>query len=159
MVDASWRTECVGVLLWAGRRIESLARYDEQFEAEPLFAAAFGSGWGLRAASELDVALTDAERWHSRARRIEGFYGDDEENVGVVSSSADAVLRSRTSRPPAIAAAMRVALGEKIEAFGKPYEGLTFIEFSKARSIARERHYALNWIWDTSEWDDVNTDT
>lgn len=43
--------------------------------------------------------------------------------------------------------------------YGKPYDALTFEEFSRARSIALERHRAINWIWDGKPWDEVTTDT
>lgn len=160
-VNASWRTECLGVLLWAGSRVDLLPEYDEKFNAEPLFEATVGPGWALRSPSELDSALTDAVRWHSRARRIEGFFQEEDEAVGIVLSDRDVEgeLRHRTQRSSAVSDAMRAALGERVNAFGTPYETLSFVEFSKARSIARERHYALNWIWDGGAWDDVSMDT
>ncbi|MBS2028514.1 MAG: DUF4272 domain-containing protein [Deltaproteobacteria bacterium] len=147
-LNISWRLECLGVLLWSVQLIDTIPEYDMQFEhraltdplplrssVEPLVARA-----KLRADAELDAAWMTAERWHGRARRVQGFF-----SAGLA--------------PAQLAQMITRALGEPIQLGGMPYEALTFEQYSLARSIALERHHAFNWIFDGAPWDDVLTDT
>jgi hypothetical protein len=92
-------------------------------------------------------AHTAAEHWHWRARQVEAFFPDPS-----VDDIAGAAADKRKGH-------IRRLLGGTVLLFGRPYEELTFREFSVARSIALERHYALNWLWDGAPWDEVLTDT
>jgi len=147
-LNISWRIECIGVLLWAVQLADALPTYDTQFDhgalterlnvgapIEPLVARA-----RLRSPAELDAAWTEAERWHWRSVHVRAYFAPQQD---------------ASRRPEMIA----LALDEPVQLFGKPYASLSFQDFSQAHSIALERHYAFNWLFDGDPWDEVSTDT
>lgn len=146
-----WRTESAALLGWAVGVVASIQAYDKMTPydlIQPLADVSIRERpVRLRAPEELDRAQTEAEKWHWRARQVEGYFRDP--SVDALTGKA-AEKRKQT---------IRRALGETISLFGKRYEDLTFREWSIARSIASERHHALNWLWDGGPWDDVVTDT
>jgi hypothetical protein len=74
MVDASWRQESIGVLLWALSIVDDLPPYDRQFENVagriPLLEAVdvFLRDAQLRTRTEIEHARDLAELWHWRSR-------------------------------------------------------------------------------------------
>ena len=72
IVDAVWRREALGVLLWALRHLEAIPPYDTEFDQQDLDAAIVGSGSvdrfrersGFRDDPELEAALAEADTWH-----------------------------------------------------------------------------------------------
>jgi hypothetical protein len=51
-------------------------------------------------------------------------------------------------------------IGADFPLFGKAYREMTDDEYSRATSIAMERHFALNWLCGYSDdWDETPTDT
>ena len=124
-LNISWRLECLGVLLWSVQLVDAIPEYDTQFvhrvitnplqlrsSIEPLVARA-----KFRADAELDAAWMTAERWHGRARRVQGFF-------------------SAGLSPTQLAEMITRALGEPVQLGGNPYETLSFEQYSLARSIA-----------------------
>jgi len=53
-------------------------------------------------------------------------------------------------------------IGEDFPVFGQPYRAITDAQWAEARSIAMERHKAMNWLCGDAprnRWDDSPTDT
>ena len=153
--NVGWRAECLGVMGWALGLVDELPPYDTQFGSQ---LAPFGPSGeppgslrrhvALRSPRELAEAEAVADQWHWRAVQVQAWYRGPSE-------TGDSPGEGSAARTIAI----RRALGEEAQLFEKPYDQLSFEEFSLARSIAIERHYALNWIWNGEPWDEVTTDT
>ncbi|HWZ93114.1 MAG TPA: DUF4272 domain-containing protein, partial [Polyangiaceae bacterium] len=156
-IAAIWRAESLRVLLWALGLVSEMLPYDTEagdramkaFPGEELHQAAAGAG-ALRNPEVLEDARSTAELWHWRARtwqlvqqgrsfpgnaqaRAAGFHSFDD----VVRFAAKGAADKGTIPEP---------LDEDFPAFGKPYRNLSGDEWSQARSIAMERHFALNWL-------------
>ena len=73
-LGANWRSEALGVLLWALSALDEMPPYDERFERLPAFVpllaptADFRRTANLRSAEDIGRARYLAERWHARAR-------------------------------------------------------------------------------------------
>jgi hypothetical protein len=82
-LSASWRSEALGVLLWALSALDEIPPYDERFERLPSFVpllaptADFRRTAKLRSAEDIERARDLAERWHRRARTRQLGEGDD----------------------------------------------------------------------------------
>jgi len=82
-LGASWRSEALGVLLWALSALDEMPPYDERFERLPAFVpllaptADFRRTANLRSAEDIGRARDLAERWHGRARTRQLGEGDD----------------------------------------------------------------------------------
>ena len=161
-LDASWRSESVGVLLWALSVFDDMPEYDARFETLPTLVpllaptADFRDTANLRSPDELADARDRAELWHWRARTRRLQEGD---GPGSESHDLDAVARQAA----AFAYAER-RIPEPIDgdfpAFGKAYRALDAEEYSAVTSTSAERHYALNWLCGyASDWDSVPTET
>ena len=82
IVDAVWRREALGTLLWALGHLASIPPYDTEFEQHDLDAAIVDSGSvdrfrllsRLRDDDELRRALSEADTWHGA---LAGAEGDD----------------------------------------------------------------------------------
>ncbi len=80
IVDAVWRKEALGTLLWALGHFESVPPYDTEFEQTTLDAAIVESGSvdrfravsRLRTDDELLRALGEADTWHGALLGAEG---------------------------------------------------------------------------------------
>jgi hypothetical protein len=152
LLDMSWRMESLGILGWALAVFEKIPPYDTQFD--PVFEpfSPLGEAPGtlcarvrVRPPEQLAQAEEEAEKWHWRATQVRGYFAQP---------------GARPARPvPRRAELIRSALGDDVKLFGKRYEALSAEQFSLANSIARERHYALEWIWNGEPWDEVTTDT
>jgi hypothetical protein len=148
-LDASWRSECKAVMAWA-LGFMSLPPYDQKVDSDLLLELVDDGEppeklirrARVRPVEELARAQEEAERWYWRATAASPYF-------------ESAQFGSPTRRAEMI----RRAIGEEATLFGKEYALLSVEEFWTARSIARERLYALNWIWDGADWDDVIIDT
>ena len=82
-LSASWRSEALGVLLWALGAFDEIPPYDERFERLPAFVpllaptADFRRTANLRSAEDIGRARDLAERWHGRARARQLGEGDE----------------------------------------------------------------------------------
>jgi hypothetical protein len=91
IVDAVWRKEALGTLLWALGHFEAIPPYDTEFEQPTLDAAIVDSGSverfravsRLRSEDELLRALSEADTWHGA---LAGVPGDE---AAMVSLSAE----------------------------------------------------------------------
>jgi hypothetical protein len=161
-IDADWRNESLGALLWAISAIGDMPPYDERFQdlpsRVPLLAptAGFRRAASLRPPDELERAREIAELWHRRSRTTQPRSGGDPQAAGF---DLDAIA----GQPAALAHAAG-SIPEPIDgdfpAYGKAYRDLAAGECSEAGAIARERRHALNWLSGySSDWDSVPTGT
>ena len=156
VVDAIWRGEALGTLLWAVQLAE-LPPYDTAFEAEEV-AGVDVNGAELREGDEIELECESARLWHWRARTTELQAG----------GSLELPERYATFDQLVAATAMRgyeegllpPPLRGDFRAYGKVYRHLTPEQHGEAHSIALERHHALNWLCGAGQsWDDVPLDT
>jgi hypothetical protein len=166
IIDMSWLTEPIICLLWALGYIGELLSYDQQADdeltnklpaerVEILLKKA-----ALRPHESIEKQRDLAELWHwrSRTRQLQEsgekftFPGDMTIEKVLRMSSAQAALDGLVSTP----------IGDDFPAFGKAYRDLTAEEYSKATSIAIERHRAFNWLCGlapNNRWTETPTDT
>jgi hypothetical protein len=156
VVDAVWRGEALGTLLWSLNLLE-LPAYDRPFDTDEVVHANAAAG-ELRDPDELELERDSARLWHWRARTTE------------LQQSGDLRLPARFSSVDQLiaATAMRghdegllpVPIRGDFRAYGKVYRHLTPEQHAEAHSIAAERHHALNWLaGEGTSWDDVPLDT
>ncbi|MHB8858610.1 MAG: DUF4272 domain-containing protein [Thermoleophilia bacterium] len=164
LIDAAWRANSLGVILWALSQFDELPPWDCQFTPQEtisplnLFApiGPFMEKAKLRPGNEIDNMRAVAALWHWRAntRRLQDQAGDSgeiEKLAGEVREAAAAAF-NRGELPELI--------GGDFPAFGKAFGDISVDEFNEANSIAVERHYALNWLCGyAADWDAVPTDS
>jgi len=156
VVDAVWRGEALGTLLWSLNLLE-LPPYDRPFDTDEVVNANAAAG-ELRDADELELERDSARLWHWRARTTEL------QQSGVLQLPA----RYASFDQLIAATAMRghdegllpVPIRGDFRAYGKVYRHLSPEQHAEAHSIAAERHHALNWLaGEGTSWDDVPLDT
>ena len=156
VIDAVWRGEALGTLLWA-LQLTELPAYDHPFPAKEIVGIDPGTG-DLREDEEIDLERESARLWHWRARTTEL------QEAGSVQlpprfASFDQLIAATAMRgyeQGLLPAPMR---GD-FRAYGKVYRHLSPRQRAEAHSIAVERHHALNWVTGGGKsWDDVPLDT
>jgi hypothetical protein len=156
VVDAVWRGEALGTLLWA-LQLAELPPYDRPFDPDDVAAAAL-DGAKLREEDELELERESARLWHWRARTSEL------QAAGVV----ELPERYATFDQLIAATAMRgfeqgvlpAPIRGDFRAYERVYRHLTPEQHGEAHSLAVERHHALNWLSGLgASWDDVPLDT
>jgi hypothetical protein len=156
VVDAVWRGEALGTLLWAVQLLE-LPAYDQPFDAEQV-AAADLAGADLRDGEELELERDSARLWHWRARTT-SLQATGALELPARYATFDQLIAATAMRgyeQGVLPAPMR---GD-FRAYGKVYRHLSPEQHAEAHSIAVERHHALNWLCGAGEtWDDVPLDT
>jgi hypothetical protein len=156
VVDAVWRGEALGTLLWALQLLE-LPAYDQPFDAEQVAAAEL-EGAELRDGEELELERDSARLWHWRARTT-GLQAAGALELPERYATFDQLIAATAMRgyeQGVLPAPMR---GD-FRAYGKVYRHLSPEQHAEAHSIAVERHHALNWLCGAGEtWDDVPLDT
>src|SRR6476661_6428472 len=127
VVDAVWRGEALGTLLWALQLLE-LPAYDQPFAAAEVAA----------------VQLDDAELWHWRARTtsLQAAGALELPERYATFDQLIAATAMRGYEQGVLPAPMRGDFG----AYGKVYRHLSPDQHAEAHSIAVERHHALNWL-------------
>jgi hypothetical protein len=156
VVDAVWRGEALGTLLWALQLVE-LPAYDMPFAPDEVGRTAFDDA-RLREADDLELERESARLWHWRARTT-ALQAAGTLELPPRYASFDQLIAATAMRgyeqgflPPPV----RGDFG----AYGKVYRHLSPEQHAEAHSIAVERHHALNWICGNgSSWDDVPLDT
>jgi hypothetical protein len=156
VIDAVWRGEALGTLLWALGLLD-LPGYDQPFDTEDVAAATFDDA-RLRDVDEIDLERESARLWHWRARTSEI------QANGVV----ELPERYATFDQLIAATAMRgfeqgllpTPMRGDFRAYGKVYRHLAPDQLAEAHSIAAERQHALAWLCGEGDaWDDVPLDT
>jgi hypothetical protein len=156
VVDAVWRGEALGTLLWALQLLE-LPAYDEPFDAGRVAAVEL-DGVDLREGEEIELERDSARLWHWRARTT-GLQAAGALELPERYATFDQLIAATAMRgyeQGVLPAPMR---GD-FRAYGKVYRHLAPDQHAEAHSIAVERHHALNWLCGEGEtWDDVPLDT
>jgi hypothetical protein len=156
VVDAVWRGEALGTLLWA-LQLAELPAYDEPFDPEAVAQTDPDEG-RLRDGEEIKLERDSARLWHWRARTTSLQ----------ASGSLELPERYATFDQLIAATAMRgyeqgllpAPMRGDFRAYGKVYRHLTDEQHAEAHSVAVERHHALNWLCgEGSSFDDVPLDT
>jgi hypothetical protein len=156
VVDAVWRGEALGTLLWALQLVE-LPPYDRPFDPHELADAELG-GAGLRDEEEISLEQESARLWHWRARTT-ALQARGDVAPPPRYASFDQLVAATAMRgyeQGLLPAPMR---GD-FRAYGKVYRHLSREQHAEAHSVALERHHALNWlVGEGTSWDDVPLDT
>lgn len=165
VVNATWRQESIGVLLWALSDYEELPPYDSEFanvaEVVPVLASTeqFVTHAVLRPADEIERARDVAELWHWRSRTTQLQNASDAYASVREEHDLEAIVRDAATHAYE-QGDIGHPIGGDFPFFGKAYRELTDDEYARATSIAMERHFALNWLCGYSEdWDETPTDT
>ena len=156
VVDAVWRGEGFGTLLW-GLQLAELPPYDQPFDPDELVEASLEEA-RLRDAEEVELERESARLWLWRARTTDLQAAGDVE-LPERFASFDQLIAATAMRgfeQELLPAPMR---GD-FRAYGKVYRHLAPEQQAEAHSIALERQHALNWLAGLGDsWDDVPLDT
>jgi hypothetical protein len=156
VVDAVWRGEALGTLLWSLHMLD-LPPYDRPFDTDEVVAANAAAG-ELRDPDELELERDSARLWHWRARTTD-LQRSGELQLPSRSSSFDQLIAATAMRGHE-EGLLPVPIRGDFPAYGKVYRHLTPEQHAEAHSIAAERHHALNWLaGEGTSWDDVPLDT
>jgi hypothetical protein len=156
VVDAVWRGEALGTLLWALQLLE-LPAYDEPFDAGEVAAVQLDDA-DLRDSEEIGLERESARLWHWRARTtsLQAAGALELPERYATFDQLIAATAMRGYEQGVLPAPIRGDFG----AYGKVYRHLAPEQHAEAHSIAVERHHALNWLCGAGEtWDDVPLDT
>lgn len=170
-IDTSWWIEGAAMLAYAAYIIDELPPFDVQVSPEllefipnPGDLVAFRDKIKLRPEVEIDRARAAAELWHWRSRTRElqdaGFQLPDDLKKPEL-QTLDDVIRL-TAAHAAHDGTIKSAIDGDFPARNKAYRALSDDEWSEVRSIAVERHRALNWLTGRApghRWDDTPVET
>jgi hypothetical protein len=156
VVEAIWRGERLGTLLWA-LRLAELPPYDRPFEHVRLLDVPLEKP-RLRDEGELESARETARLWHWRARMV--LLEDDPSfELPAPWRSCRDLVASVASRGHGLGL-LPAPVGDDFPALGFQYRWSTPRELAELRSIAYERHHALCWLCDSARvWGDIALDT
>jgi hypothetical protein len=156
VVDAVWRGEALGTILWA-LQLAELPAYDQPFAPEQVATVELGEA-ALRDAEEIELERDSARLWHWRARTT-SLQAAGALKLPERYATFDQLIAATAMRgyeQGVLPAPMRGDFG----AYGKVYRHLSPEQHAEALSIALERHHALNWLCGAgTTWDDVPLDT
>jgi hypothetical protein len=156
VVDAVWRGEALGTLLWS-LQLAELPAYDHPFDSETVVALDPADG-SLRIADDIELELESARLWHWRARTT-GLQASGTLELPARYASFDQLIAAVAMRGYEQGVLPSPMRGD-FHAYGKVYRHLTSAQHAEAHSIAVERHHALNWLCGAgTDWDDVPLDT
>ena len=156
VVDAVWRGEALGTLLWALQLVE-LPPYDRAFASEEVAGIDPACGT-LRDQDEVALERETARLWHWRARtstvQANGAIELPERYASFDQLIAATAMRGHEQ------GLLPAPLRGDFRAFGKVYRHLSPEQAAEAHALVAERHHALNWLaGHGSGWDDVPLDT
>jgi hypothetical protein len=169
IINVSWRTQSLAVLLWALSVIDAIPPYDEEIDDKPILkkielfkpSADFFVKIKLRNKEQLEKARSVAELWHWRARttqllNLNSLSYESDTGAGLTFKQVIKIASEKGSE----AGDLPKPMDGDFPAFGKAYKYLDEHEYSLATSISMERHFALNWLCGYSaDWDETPTDT
>ena len=156
VVDAVWRGEALGTLLWSMHLLE-LPPYDRPFDTEDVVEANAAAG-ELREPDELELERDAARLWHWRARTTE-LQASGALQLPARYASFDQLVAATAMRGHD-EGLLPIPIRGDFRAYGKVYRHLTPEQHAEAHSIAAERHHALNWLaGEGTTWADVPLDT
>ena len=162
-IDANWRLEALGVLLWAASLKRTIDRWDVATKsaivamldtpspAPVVDLASVLARAKLRSDEALERARDTAELWHWRANTAHAW---SRRSPAIVKDAAEAALARGD---------IKRVVGGDFPWRKKPFAELNDDQLSEAHSIAVERHHALEWLTDErpshASWDSISTDT
>ena len=156
VVDAVWRGEALGTLLWALQLIE-LPAYDHPFDPHEVAAADPADG-ALRGNEDIELECDSARLWHWRARTT-ALQAAGTLELPPRYATFDQLIAATAMRGYERGVLPAPTRGD-FRAYGKVYRRLSPFEHAEAHSIALERHHALNWLCGAgATWDAVPLDT
>ena len=164
IVEALWRVEALGVLLWAVRLFDAIPAYDHLFDIDAVQKQVHDLTTPgdlllratLRLQSDIDAARQVAELWHWRADLAARPDGVAELPLGLTYKDMIEFNASAASERGEIPS----PLDGDFPIAGKAYADLSPEELSYAAGIARQRHFALNWLCGFGKtWDQTATET
>ena len=156
VVDAVWRGEALGTLLWAVQLAE-LPAYDHPFDPQ-IVAALEPDAGTLRDGEEIELERDSARLWHWRARTTE-LQAAGKLELPPRYATFDQLIAATAMRGYEQGVLPAPQRGD-FRAFGKVYRHLAPEQHAEAHSIALERHHALNWLCGAgATWDTVPLDT
>jgi hypothetical protein len=156
VVDAVWRGEALGTLLWA-LQLAELPAYDHPFQPEVVVAIDPADG-ELRNGADIELECESALLWHWRARTA-GLQADGDLELPARYATFDQLIAATAMRGYERGILPSPMRGD-FHAYGKVYRHLAPEQLAEAHSIAAERHQALNWLCGAgTSWDNVPLDT
>jgi hypothetical protein len=156
VVDAVWRGEALGTLLWALGRLE-LPPYDRPFDTATTTSTS-AAGGSLRPEDELAAELATARLWHWRAR-TSALQASGGVELPAGYASFDQLIAATAMRGHE-RGLLPVPTRGDFHAYGRVYRQLTPAQRDEAHSIAFERQHALEWLFRPgTSWEDVPLDT
>jgi hypothetical protein len=156
LVDAVWRGEGLGTLLWALQLVE-MPPYDHPFDHERLLEIPLTQP-RLRRSGEIGSARETARLWHWRARTT--LLEDDPGFELPAPWTSYQELVSSVATRGHEQGLLPEPVGDDFPALGFFYRWATPDERAELRSIAYERHRALTWLCGPgSDWDDLPLET
>jgi hypothetical protein len=156
VIDAVWRGEALGTLLWA-LQLAELPGYDQPFHTDEVAAATLDDG-RLRDADEIDLELESARLWHWRARTT-AIQADGVVELPERYATFDQLIAATAMRGFEQGLLPTPMRGD-FRAYGKVYRHLAPEQVAEAHSIAAERQHALAWLCGRGDsWADVPLDT
>jgi hypothetical protein len=168
-VDAGWRLESFRVLLWALNVTDELLPYDVEAPVEVLRSYPKGgveasvSSATLRATEAVEEQRSIAELWHWRSRTRELVERGETPPAEIREQgfkTFDDIVRAAATL--AANNGVTTLVNGDFSLKGKAYRELNNEEWFEVRSIASERHFALNWLCGyapSNHWDETPTDT
>jgi len=167
IIDASWLADSAMCLIWALGYTTEIPPYDQEanpeylnlLPREPIESLVRSAT--LRPKEEISHARELAELWHWRARtrelqetgKLPGELAGGQTIEEIIQATAEAAAANGD---------IPEVIGNDFPAFGKPYRGVSSEAWLRLRSIAQERHRALNWLCGyapDNQWDETPTDT
>ena len=171
LINVSWRSEAIHVLLWALGVIPQMLPYDKPARTEalaklPAEGKEFISSAKLHEEKEIDHAREIAELWHwrSRTRQLQEAARPFEANEAMKKAglnSYEDIIRI-TATTAAKGGDIPTCIADDFPVAGKAYRDLTAEEWSQVSSVSVERHFTLNWLCGHApgnDWDRTPTDT
>ena len=156
VVDAVWRGEALGTLLWA-LQLAELPAYDQPFDPQAVGAIDPDDG-ELRDGEDVELERDSARLWHWRARTTD-LQAAGKLELPPRYATLDQLIAATAMRGYE-QSVLPAPLRGDFRAYGKVYRHLSPEQHAEALSIALERHHALNWLCDAGPaWDEVPLDT
>ena len=167
-INASWRMEGAGMLMWALNIIDKWPDIDAQMDPDLLECLPLSPGHKprLRKLKELSEKCNILWNWNwrSRTRRLIEEGRDLNPDAGMKRFGMfthDDVIR-KAAKEALEKHEIPEILDDDFVFRGKPFRFLSADEYSEAASIIQERHFALNWLLGAAPdnlWDETITDT
>ena len=165
IIDASWLMESAACLLWALRDLDEMPPYDHETETSLLKQIADDpatvSSRSLRAIGEMHEEREIAELWHWRSRTQQLLEAGEMSQRLPAGNTIQEELKDLSTKAANKGLAPPPIDGD-FPAMNKAYRDLDAAEYSLLRSIAQERHRALNWLCrfaPGNRWSETPTDT